>query len=139
MGTNVPKRNNMRNLLKCKYEDLLKTENISIHEFMDTMDEVAKLFDVYVDEDTTEKFSPFEWFVMVLNYMGREYVMEEKIAHYLQFMDKLNGINSNEPMYPTILFHEKETERNEVLVGAYNFYYLMKSDREELLENILNV
>ena len=129
----------MRNLLRCKYEDLLKTENLSIHEFMGTMEEVAKLFDVYVDEDTTEKFSPFEWFVMVLNYMGREYVMDEKIAHYLQFMDKLNGIHSTEPMYPTILFHEKKTERNEVLLGAYNFYHFMSTDRDEILENILNV
>ena len=129
----------MRNLLKCKYEDLLKTENLSIHEFMNMMDEVAELFDVYVDEDTTEKFSPVEWFVMVLNYMGREYVMDEKIAHYLQFMDKLNGIHSDKPMYPTILFHENETERNEVLLGAYNFYHFMRTDRDEILENILNV
>ena len=129
----------MRKLLNCTSGNLLKTENISIHEFMSMMDEVAKLFSVYVDEDTTEEFSAFEWFVMVLNYMGREYVMDEKIVHYLQFMDKLHGINSDKPMYPTILFHENETERNDVLVGAYNFYYLMKSDRENLLENILNV
>ena len=129
----------MRNLLNCPKETLLQIHNLSIHEFMNTVDEVGTLFDVEVDEYTTEQFSAFEWFVMVVNYLGMEYATNEKIVHYLQFADKLNGIHSDKPMYPTVLFHENETTRNEVLMGAYNFYHLMKTDMENLIENRINV
>lgn len=74
---------------------------------------------------------------MVVNYLGMEYATNEKIVHYLQFMDKLHGIHSEEPMYPTILFHERIKERNDVIIGAFNFYYLMKTDMENLLENAI--
>ena len=129
----------MRNLLNCPKETLQQIENLSIHEFMNTVDEVGTLFDVELDEYTTEQFSAFEWFAMVVNYLGMEYATNEKIVHYLQFMDKLNGIHSDKPMYPTVLFHENEPTRNEVLLGAYNFYHLMKTDMENLLENAINV
>ena len=71
------------------------------------------------------------------NYLGMEYATNEKIVHYLQFMDKLNGIHSDKPMYPTVLFHERIEERNDVILGAYNFYYLTKTDMDNLLENAI--
>jgi len=132
-----PQKVNMRNLLDCPKEILLEIDNLNIHEFMNMVDNVGKLFDVEIDEYTIEKYSAFEFFVMVVNYLGMEYATNEKIVHYLQFMDKLNGIHSDKPMYPTILFHERITERNEVVLGAYNFYYLMKTDMENLLENAI--
>tara|TARA_A100001388_G_scaffold230436_1_gene182515 strand:+ start:639 stop:1025 length:387 start_codon:yes stop_codon:yes gene_type:complete len=128
----------MRNLLNCTSENLLKTENISIREFMGTIDEVGKLLNIDVDEYDFQKVSPFEWYTMVLNYMGRKYATESRIEYYLQFMDKYNGIHSEDPMYPTLIFHENET-RNNVLLGAYNFFYFVKEERENLLENQLNV
>ena len=127
----------MRNLLDCPKEILLKIDNLNIHEFMNMVDNVGKLFDVEIDEYTIEKYSAFEFFVMVVNYLGMEYATNEKIVHYLQFMDKLNGIHSDKPMYPTVLFHEMINERNDVILGAYNFYYLMKTDMENLLENAI--
>lgn len=127
----------MRNLLDCKKEDILEIDNLNIHEFMNMVDNVGELFDVEIDEYTIEKYSAFEFFVMVVNYLGMEYATNEKIVHYLQFMDKLHGIHSEEPMYPTILFHERIKERNDVIIGAFNFYYLMKTDMENLLENAI--
>ena len=127
----------MRNLLDCPKENLLEIDNINIHEFMNMVDNVGKLFDLEIDEYTIEKYSAFEFFVMVVNYLGMEYATNEKIVHYLQFMDKLHGIHSEEPMYPTILFHERIKERNDVIIGAFNFYYLMKTDMENLLENAI--
>ena len=127
----------MRNLLDCPKENLLEIDNINIHEFMNMVDNVGKLFDLEIDEYTIEKYSAFEFFVMVVNYLGMEYATNEKIVHYLQFMDKLHGIHSEEPMYPTILFHERIKERNDVILGAFNFYYLMKTDMENLLENAI--
>ena len=106
----------------------------NINEFMKTIEETGTLFE-YEDE----LFSPIEWLNMIINYMGADYAMNEKIAHYLQFMDKYNGLNKNDPLYPTILFHERITERNDVLMGALNFYNLRRNDVENLMENYLSV
>ena len=105
----------------------------NIHEFIKKVEEVGTLFE-YEDE----LFSPIEWLNMVLNYMGADYAMNEKIAHYLQFMDRFNGLNQNDPLYSTTVFENIETRHN-VLMGASNFYNLRINDAENLMENYLHV
>tara|TARA_S200002703_G_scaffold143363_1_gene136365 strand:+ start:712 stop:1053 length:342 start_codon:yes stop_codon:yes gene_type:complete len=105
----------------------------NINEFMKTIEETGTLFE-YEDE----LFSPIEWLNMIINYMGADYAMNEKIAHYLQFMDRYNGLNKNDPLYPTTVFEKIET-RNDVLMGALNFYNLRRNDVENLMENYLSV
>jgi hypothetical protein len=105
----------------------------NIHEFIKKVEEVGILFE-YEDE----LFSPIEWMNMVILYMGANYAMNEKIAHYLQFMDRYNGLNKNDPLYSTSVFENTVTREN-VLMGALNFYNLRKNDVENLMENYLQV
>ena len=105
----------------------------NIHQFIKTIEEIGTLFE-YEDE----MFSPIEWVNMLIEYLGEGYTRASKIAYYLQFMDRYNGLNKNDPIYPATVFENLET-RNNVLMGAYNFYNLRTTNAENLMENYLQV
>lgn len=122
----------MKNFLELEKDEFLNA-NANIHQFIKTVEEIGTLFDY-----ESELFSPIEWLNMFLQYLGSGYTMNAKIAHYLQFMDRYNGLNKNDPLYPTTVFENIET-RNDVLMGALNFYNLRRNDVENLMENYLSV
>ena len=122
----------MKNFLELEKDEFLNA-NANIHQFIKTVEEIGTLFDY-----ESELFSPIEWLNMFLQYLGSGYTMNAKIAHYLQFMDRYNGLNKNDPLYPTTVFENIET-RNYVLMGALNFYNLRRNDVENLMENYLSV
>ena len=105
----------------------------NIHQFIKIIEEIGTLFE-YEDE----MFSPIEWVNMFIEYLGEGYTRASKIAYYLQFMDRYNGLNKNDPLYSTSVFENLETREN-VLMGAYNFYNLRTTNAENLMENYLQV
>ena len=107
--------------------------NSNIHQFIKTIEEIGTLF-----EYENEMFSSIEWLNMFIEYLGEGYVRASKIAYYLQFMERYNGLNKNDPLYSTTVFENTETREN-VLMGALNFYNLRKNDVENLMENYLQV
>ena len=107
--------------------------NSNIHQFTKTIEEIGTLF-----EYENEMFSPIEWINMFIEYLGEGYTRASKIAYYLQFMERYNGLNKNDPLYSTTVFENIET-RNNVLMGALNFYNLRKNDVDNLMENYLQV
>ena len=122
----------MKNFLELEKDEFLNA-NANIHQFIKTVEEIGTLFD-YEDE----LFSTIEWLNMFIEYLGEGYVRASKIAYYLQFMERYNGLNKNDPLYSTTVFENIET-RNNVLMGALNFYNLRKNDVDNLMENYLQV
>ena len=122
----------MKNFLELEKDEFLNA-NSNIHQFIKTVEEIGTLFD-YEDE----LFSTIEWLNMFIEYLGEGYVRASKIAYYLQFMERYNGLNKNDPLYSTTVFENIET-RNNVLMGALNFYNLRKNDVDNLMENYLQV
>lgn len=120
----------MRNFIE---KDEFINLNSNIHQFIKTIEEIGTLF-----EYENEMFSPIEWINMFIEYLGEGYTRASKIAYYLQFMDRYNGLNKNDPLYSTTVFENTETREN-VLMGAYNFYNLRITNAENLMENCLQV
>ena len=132
----------MRNFMMMSEYQIKRLENLTIHEFMAHVREPSFHYNGEDGEDN-EYFSPLQWAIMIINatpklYHDQNFIFEKNIAHYLQFMDRLDGENRHDPLYPTTVF-ESEITSKQVFMGAYNFYYLRITDTEDLIHYYLPV
>lgn len=109
-------------------------KKMNIHLWIKKIDDAIELMNIFVDEDSIDKFSPTAWLMMCINLKGLEYVKEKKIAEFLEFACAMQLTHKNEPMYPTTMHFYEET-RSDIYQGAENFIEVRMNEVDELVEN----